>query len=571
MNHNNINNFIFFKNIDNSDFIIKVVNSFVPIISIKDDIIIQEGDYIKEIIFIKKGLISLNINFDLNDIEFSVNKYIYKNQIGKYNIHTQKKINLIKQKLFLEKSFDSSYSEINVNTNNANLLEIKIIEIRNNEHFGDALMLLNERSPLNAKIRTKSAELLILRKIDAIEIYSLYPNIWKRINKISSHNMEQIYLKIRKYVIEFAKINKIDLNKILNKEKKSTNIKLTSKKVKFNEKAIHNAYNELKNSNLENKQDKNEKKINISLNKGVKNNDIINVIQPTNIKRILIILNLPKTQNDLANLKSYFQNSSEINKENVLNITDTQQIIKEKKRNSSVSPCLSRLSDESIIIKIDKMKEKLIYNSFINLKQIKQTNFQINASYKNINILSHDKYIKAVNLQSKITTILKSEIENHIEEKTTFLNYPKTTININKKATFNASLINNINNTEHENITHKSSSKLLSVNVELNHNLKIKRIQTKKKSNKISRKLNIITKNIENTSNNINNPDKFYSKFFKNIIDKKAQITNTNSYSKTKTHKAKKAENKIGINLFKYYLKDKGTNIPDNKEETKTE
>ena len=49
------------------------------------------------------------------------------------------------------------------------------------------------------------------------------------------------------------------------------------------------------------------------------------------------------------------------------------------------------------------MKEKLIYNSFINLKQIKQTNFQINASYKNINILSHDKYIKDVNLQSKIT------------------------------------------------------------------------------------------------------------------------------------------------------------------------
>ena len=164
-------------------------------------------------------------------------------------------------------------------------------------------MLLNERSPLNAKIRTKSAELLMLRKIDAIEIYSLYPNIWKRINKISLHNMEQIYLKIRKYVIEFAKINKIDLNKILNKEKKSTNIKLTSKKVKFNEKAIHNAYNELKNSNLENKQDKNEKKINISINKGVKNNDIINVIQPTNINRNLIILNLPKTQNDLANLK----------------------------------------------------------------------------------------------------------------------------------------------------------------------------------------------------------------------------------------------------------------------------
>ena len=43
-------------------------------------------------------------------------------------------------------------------------------------------MFLNERCPMVAKVRTKTAELLILRKIEAIEIYSIYPNIWKRIN-----------------------------------------------------------------------------------------------------------------------------------------------------------------------------------------------------------------------------------------------------------------------------------------------------------------------------------------------------------------------------------------------------
>ena len=56
-------------------------------------------------------------------------------------------------------------------------------------------MFLNERCPLEAKVRTRNAELLILRKIEAIEIYSIFPNIWRRINKKSLYNMEQIYLK----------------------------------------------------------------------------------------------------------------------------------------------------------------------------------------------------------------------------------------------------------------------------------------------------------------------------------------------------------------------------------------
>ena len=86
---------------------------------------------------------------------------------------------------------------INKSTNSCFDNDIKIIDIRNNEHFGDALMFLNEPCPLVAKVKTRTAELLILRKIEAIEIYSIYPNIWRRINKKSLFNMDQIYLKIR--------------------------------------------------------------------------------------------------------------------------------------------------------------------------------------------------------------------------------------------------------------------------------------------------------------------------------------------------------------------------------------
>ena len=71
-----IKNFIFFKDIDNSDFIVKVATSLKPLISIKGEILIQEGDFIKEIFFIKKGMIGLNICIDLNNPETSINKYI---------------------------------------------------------------------------------------------------------------------------------------------------------------------------------------------------------------------------------------------------------------------------------------------------------------------------------------------------------------------------------------------------------------------------------------------------------------------------------------------------------------
>ena len=92
MYHHIISNFIFFKNTDNSDFIVKVITSLIPVITIKDDIVIQEGNYITEILFIKNGIISLNINLDLNNIELSLNKYLYKNQIGKINAKYLKKI-----------------------------------------------------------------------------------------------------------------------------------------------------------------------------------------------------------------------------------------------------------------------------------------------------------------------------------------------------------------------------------------------------------------------------------------------------------------------------------------------
>ena len=269
-----IENFIFFKDNENSDFIVKVVTSLKPLLSFKGDILIQEGDFIKEIFFVKKGVLSLDITIDTDNPEKSINKYLDITEDGRINISyispsivssnkNSSILNLEDQfNVFLLKTRKEDEIKIEENTN---VHEIKILEIRKNEHFGDALMFLNERCPLILKVRTKIAELLVLRKMEAIEIYSVYPNIWKRINKKSLFNMEQIKLKIKKELF-FAsrKYGSTKERKILKNSKslrKYLNINLKPKKNK-------------KNKSAKSKQkEKNEEKNKISNNENNKNNN----------------------------------------------------------------------------------------------------------------------------------------------------------------------------------------------------------------------------------------------------------------------------------------------------------
>ena len=205
-----VKNFIFFKHIENSDFIAKVVTSLKPLLSFKENILIQEGDFIKEIFFVKKGALSLNICYDKENIEESISKFIGVNEFGKIKITFMPApmLNNTQEKdldIDIDNYLMSKKTIKNNKHNSMDIQEIKIIEIRKNEHFGDALMFLNERSPLVVKVKSKIAELLVLRKMEAIEIYSIYPIIWKRINKKSLFNMEQIKMKIKNGLFFIAK------------------------------------------------------------------------------------------------------------------------------------------------------------------------------------------------------------------------------------------------------------------------------------------------------------------------------------------------------------------------------
>ena len=217
-----IENFIFFKTYNSSDFVLRVILAFRPILSIRNEKLVNEGDYLEEIIFVKRGILSLElplpILFDKKELEeitlkqrrnslielefpynpesfLNSNKSIDKPKIIDFND------DLLPHKTM---TFIRGKGLRNINKNNKKKSDrliqqyVKIIEIRKNEHFGDILMFLNRRSPLSMKVKSKTAELFLLNKTDAVEISMSFPQIWEQIIKKSLFNMEQIDRLINK-------------------------------------------------------------------------------------------------------------------------------------------------------------------------------------------------------------------------------------------------------------------------------------------------------------------------------------------------------------------------------------
>ena len=217
-----INKFIFFKNFDNTDFIIKVILAFKPIQATKNERLVNEGDYIQEIIFVKRGSLALEVPLPvvikdetLQSIQ-SLRKT--KTSFGNYTFN-KTFTSSMNHKLSFAQNPDTiecndeedlglkkTLSKTKTKKNNMSPYPeikpvkqyIKIIEIRSNEHFGDILMFLNKRSPLSVKVKSRVAEIFLLRKTDAVEISMSFPRIWRKIIKKSLFNMEQIERLINK-------------------------------------------------------------------------------------------------------------------------------------------------------------------------------------------------------------------------------------------------------------------------------------------------------------------------------------------------------------------------------------
>ena len=73
-----------------------------------------------------------------------------------------------------------------------NFQPIKILDTRKNEHFGAIHIFSEKPSPFTIKPKSRIAELLLLRKQNAIILSKNFPNIWRRIETKSYHNLVSI-------------------------------------------------------------------------------------------------------------------------------------------------------------------------------------------------------------------------------------------------------------------------------------------------------------------------------------------------------------------------------------------
>ena len=199
-----IKNFIFFKNFDNIDFIVRVILCFKPILAVRNDILIKDGDFVDDIIFVKKGKISIELPVLLNPKQDVVSNSMGYNPIytNTNSLKTQSKRFGRFLTNFIQNKEDYNDDDVEIEYQN-----LKLLDIRRNEHFGDVLMLSNERSPLSAIVKSRKAELFYLNKKDAIDISNDFPQIWSKIQKKSVFNMQQIKKLMAKVMKIFCNLD----------------------------------------------------------------------------------------------------------------------------------------------------------------------------------------------------------------------------------------------------------------------------------------------------------------------------------------------------------------------------
>ena len=241
-----IKNFKIFKGHQNTDFTLRLLTNFIPVYSRKNAFLIHEGELIENIIFVKEGRLSLEASIDIVEPGKSVMQYLSKNFIdinedvvivssydtsfraSKFtNMNYNNYVNRVKAELDTVINYKNKANNVSsINESNIgkelgkwdfggeafeenNYQFIHIINISKNESYGSVYMFLSKPSPLSLRVKSKKAELLLLRKSDVSKISYRYPKIWAKYFKKSYINMlsiKQIAIhKIKHYWINLGK------------------------------------------------------------------------------------------------------------------------------------------------------------------------------------------------------------------------------------------------------------------------------------------------------------------------------------------------------------------------------
>ena len=258
-----IKKFIFFKECQNSDFIIRILTSLIPNSAKKGAFIIHEGELIDNIIFVKQGRLTLVASIDLENPMMSIDNYLGKifedindkmntnidnsmsMNASTYNIGLKMEKAQTKITTLLKGNDLSDFSNIEgeigkcnfegdeFDANNYQFLNI--LDVLKNEHYGEVFMFLQKPSPLTLRVKSKFCELYLLRRQEVMQISKAYPNVWKKIYYKSYHNMKSLKRLTKKIVIQYCRSKDTELLKddtILSSLGLAT--QKSGKKIKFN-------------------------------------------------------------------------------------------------------------------------------------------------------------------------------------------------------------------------------------------------------------------------------------------------------------------------------------------------
>ena len=493
-----IQNFIFFKNFQNTDFIVRVILSFKSILAYKNDILVNEGDMVEDIMFVKRGMLTVELPINMTNPQENISKYLdmpllkiekgpniekvgnstiipgkdlrFRSMINSINndnkhynsshLNSMKNISTFGSRINSYKSissFDNKTTLRKKKTLKNQITYVKILGIRENEHFGDVLMFLEQRSPLRVRVRSKKSELFFLKKMDAVKISTSYPNIWRRINKKSVFNFEQIKKSIKKIVEIYCSVKKVNTNS--EQELSDENY---DKEFGIKESGIglHPQNYDLNNSCLKSKRNLALRKIQSLKDKEIKN-----------YNKIFVNGNIDK---------DYFEiNIKKINEKKRMSLSP--RILKKKfelaNNENKLELCSSSSSSSSIPSPKIKSSSKNQQNKKLmdvfqgNYKYYKNNNNKKNNKIRQPTIISEEpekestitplKYSNSIQKIAKISTIKSIKLKKKIIN----------TMTIEKK--YQENEINRINENEEEEFKYqdKGSSLTSNFNKERSHNL----------------------------------------------------------------------------------------------------
>ena len=227
---NIIKKFKFFKDCENSDFILRVLTSFIPLSAKQGAFLIQEGDIIDNIVFVREGRLSLVATIDLDNPQSSIDNYLKEkfedinekvitkldNSLSEesVNIGLKKERAKTELKSFLKTKEDIEQENIEKemaqkdfdreDVEMGNFHYLNILDILKDEHYGIVYMLLKKPAPLSLRVKSKYSQIFLLRKNDTMQISKAYPNVWKKIYYKSYHNMKSIKKLTKKIVINYC-------------------------------------------------------------------------------------------------------------------------------------------------------------------------------------------------------------------------------------------------------------------------------------------------------------------------------------------------------------------------------